>query len=513
MDDSDSEASGSEFVTNVDEGGGENPPCIFEESTSSGSDLVSSNLRKRRQPTSTFLSETSKGTESRGRGKQSRTDSPSIRGDSPAESLDLSPHDESHEEFILPLEQNSPPSGVVGKASDIDSTVDMLPRSKIKATNESLNVPEIVKLLGQDDFKTTLCDNIFSMVSCLVCERVTTCGLTLKEEDKLELYRKYYYEQLESMGLDSYLQDHIFCHMTAMFSRDSEGRLQWPAFYIDHIRENYSDKGFTSTQINRKPALKGMSHAEAKDYYFATAIKNASTEAKTEINNRLSRLWRDPLDSGESRSGVLDCIRETTRARDAYLRGKLSVNSKTAQKSRHGDNYATAIAQKQDKLLSDMNENYFPNYWLTFEVFGPPAHDGNKILQIFTLQNIADLQEKMVVVDGGKLLNGNSRRTLKKHGGGRAANKPPLTFPTAANERTPVNRGGDTQRVHHTFDLTGSSDTTNNAVTKDEKEIILNNTIDVLIKAGKIADGTYVHQEKIAALTDRLAEHLLSKLE
>jgi hypothetical protein len=514
MSDSDNEGSFDDSSISPQEKKEDSSKLTFGENTPSESQVISSNLQKKRTPTTTLLNETSKESELRHAGKARRTDNGTIWVDSPAHFSTLDQLDEElNEEVIIHPVEKSGPAGVVGKASDIDSTLDILPRSKIKATKEGLNVPEIVKLLGQEDVTKTLSENIFTMVSCLVCERITTCGLTLKEDDKLELYRKYYYEQLESMGLDSYLEDHLFCHVTNMFSRNSEGRLEWPAFYIDHIRQNYSDKGFTKTQLNRKPGVKELSAADAKDRYFSLAIKNASSEAKTEINNRLSRLWRDPLDSGESRSGVLDCIRETTRSRDAYLRGKLSVNNKWPQKNRHGDDYASAIAQKQEKLLSETTDNYFPSYWLTYEVFGPPAHDREKILKIFTLENIADLQEKMTIVDGGQLLNGNSRRTLKSRGGARANNKATPTFPTAAKDSPPLNRGGDSQRVHHTFDLTGANDSQNKSVPMDSNERILNSTIDVLIKAGRLSDGTYVHQEKISALTARLAEHMLTKLE
>jgi hypothetical protein len=84
----------------------------------------------------------------------------------------------------------------VASAADLDYSSDVLPKSKVKATQESSSVLEIVKLAihrdvgGGDQYKS-LCENLFTMLSCLVVERVVTSGLQLNKDGQLALYHQH----------------------------------------------------------------------------------------------------------------------------------------------------------------------------------------------------------------------------------------------------------------------------------------------------------------------------------
>jgi hypothetical protein len=178
----------------------------------------------------------------------------------------------------------------VETAADIDFTSDFLGKSKIKATQDSIPVPEIAKLVthktrGGESYDT-LCENLFTMICCLTVERVTTCGLTLNEEAKLALYHQYYFEAIRVCTLDSYLHDNLFKEAPTVFTRDKEGNLEWPQFYMDYVRDKYLEKGYARTEVNRSRKYQKLNEAERKKYYFTMAIKNAHEEAKREINNR-----------------------------------------------------------------------------------------------------------------------------------------------------------------------------------------------------------------------------------
>jgi len=174
---------------------------------------------------------------------------------------------------------------------DLDPRAEVLPQFKVKATKESISVPEISKLVAFKDLAGDtpygpLCENLFTMISCLVMERVITGGLTLTDDEKLALYGQYYYEQCHACSLDTYLCEYLFEYIPDQFQRDIDGGLIWPGFYLDYIKEKYADKKITGTQENRTRSLKKLTLEEGKRYNFSVAIKNAATTAKTEINNR-----------------------------------------------------------------------------------------------------------------------------------------------------------------------------------------------------------------------------------
>jgi hypothetical protein len=177
-------------------------------------------------------------------------------------------------------------------ASDLDPREDVLPVFKVKASKESIPVAEISKLIVFKDLSGgptygPLCENMFTMISCLVAERVTTSGLAVTDDEKLALYGQYYYEACRACTLDTYLEEYLFEYIPDIFERNKEdGSLMWPSFYLEYIEEKYSQKKITGTQENRSRALKKLTLEEGKRYNFSVAIKNAAATAKTEINNR-----------------------------------------------------------------------------------------------------------------------------------------------------------------------------------------------------------------------------------
>lgn len=428
-----------------------------------------------------------------------------------------------------------PPLLEVENVTDIDHTVDFLPRSKIKASKDAIPTSEVMKLLrhrdhgGQSTEYVSLCENIFTMLSCLVANRVITSGETLNEEEKLALYRTYYYEQMQVCSLDSYLQENLFDNVTDIFQRNAEGELEWPPFYVNFVQQTYASRKLTGVQINRSRPLSKLSEAEGMRYNFSIAIKTAAAEAKTEINNRLSRLWRDPLDSGETPSGLFDVIRETARRRDAYIRAKQSVNANVKKwpvKSRHGKEYEEAIVSKTDKFLSEMSSDYFPSYWLTFALYASPAPN-NIQLAIFKVANITDLQKKIVAAEDGTRLGRHSRATLKRSAETVGDRRPPR-MPRHRANASPSSGGytsddgtamtsssGRRERalqVNHVFDMTGFREATQPVVDTSLRGQ-LSAAIAVLQGAGKNADGTFVFQERITQLSARLCDLMMAQID
>ena len=350
------------------------------------------------------------------------------------------------------------------------------------------------------------------MLCSLVCDRVTTCGLTLSEGEKLALFRRYYFEQCQVVGEDSYLQENLFKHLPEYFKRDDKNKLEWPPFYTTYIRDKYETKKLSGVQRNRTRRLANVTEEQGMEYNFSEAIKTASSLAKTEINNRLSRLWRDPLDSGETPSGLLDVIRETTRRRDCYLRAKVFVHNKVTAKKRQGPEYEDMLNSKLELLLSDSDVSHFPNYWLTFVLFASPAPQERQ-LTIFRTQNISDLQEKIVTIDGttNKSLNKNSRKMLKygpgtgSSGSGRGSGRPPASMSsttsddpydlTEDSETSSRLRGANVMHVQHSITVPTMT------APKDDssEEGVLRSMIKALQEAGKNADGTCKHSSPLAA--------------
>mgnify|MGYP003386136285 CR=1 FL=1 len=408
---------------------------------------------------------------------------------------------------------------VVAAVEAIRATDDVLPSTKIKASKESLPIMEVQKLVTNGDnsgsaaCQKVLCENIFTLISCLVAERIVTSGHTFHETDKIHLFGTYYYEQCANAGLNSYLHDNVFKYLTQYFSRDEEGKLEWPPFYTSYVRDNYESKKLTGYQRNRAAAVKKMSEAEGQKYNFALSVHKAAGEAKTEINNRLNRLWRDPLDSGETPSGLFDVIRETSRERDAFLRAKAAVHHRLAEKYRQGPEYEEAVKKKTDKFLDDMKTNYFPSYWLTFAVFARPAPTNHQLV-IFKTTNIKDLQSRVVHdVASGKQHGKTSRQVARAalRGDGTPTSLP---FPRRENESpspssTPTTRRGGTSSSKNV----NVSHTINPPMEDNSEEGLLMRQLTILQTAGKKPDGTYFFQDQINECTQSVAEIINKKLE
>jgi hypothetical protein len=227
-------------------------------------------------------------------------------------------------------------------------------------------------------------------------------------------------------------------------------------------------------------------------------------------------MWRDPLDSGETPSGLLDIIRETCRRRDAFIRARTSVNKKFTKQRREEDDYKAQVDEKMEKILNETSADYFPDYWLTFALFGPPAPT-SKQMQIFKTQNIADMQKKIVNADD-KRLNRYARSTLQKPPTHKSSTKDPACSTPLALDLTggdsPASgmRRGKTLHVTHTVDL---SNVRPNKETEGEsrtRESMLEKIINTLQNAGKLADGTYILQTKITMYSEELADLMISKL-
>jgi hypothetical protein len=302
-------------------------------------------------------------------------------------------------------------------------------------------------------------------------------------------------------GVDSYCHTHLFKHLTAYFTRDEEGKLEWPSFYTDYIREHYERKAITGVQRNRNRAIQNMPEEEQLKYNFGKSIEKAAKDAKTEITNRLRRMWREPLDSGETPSGLLDVIRDTCRTRDAFLRARTSVEKRYSLKEKEdkGDELQENIKMKTNKNLDAMSAYFFPNYWLTFALFASPAPDNQKQLSIFKPTTTAILQKAMVSTSDGRTMNRNSRASIRK-----GSDKPP-PFPKGP-PRNAGKQSNNAVNVTHTVNLTGGS------LVDNTKEGILTRNLEVLKGAGKNQDGTFIFQEKITTCTLRLSRLLMSKL-
>jgi hypothetical protein len=265
---SDAEDTVTEGVVNVSEADTEEDEVIeiFGEKSTEVFETIAGNLSRKRVPTSTLLEETSK------QAKAARL-MDGRRHYSEEEGSDLGAHtpDPFAQDMILEFVRgddsesmltDDQPREEVGSSEEVDFSSDFLPKLKVKATQESLGVPEIVKLREHKDLSgdrtsyTTLCENIFTMICCLVCDRVTTSGLTVNEEDKLAMYRRFYYEQCQVCGLDTYLLENLFSQIPDYFARDADGNMEWPAFYSNYVQENYEQKKLTGVQKNRSRTLK-----------------------------------------------------------------------------------------------------------------------------------------------------------------------------------------------------------------------------------------------------------------
>lgn len=483
----------------------EDLPQNFGENSVEKSDSIGSNLTRKRNATNFYLNEdrqcaieemTSK------KNKRSCDASQNESSDSDTDDYDVSTVGSVLTQDEIPVADHS-------CSGEVSFRANVLSKCKLKAAEEVAPMPEMLKLcmhgdmIGENASYAVLCENIFSLVCSLVCERITTSGETMTDDNKMALYPKYYYEQCLACGIDSYLQDQLFHHVSSHFTRDAEGTLIWPPFYSKYIHEKYETRPLTGVQKNRSRTLKKISDEEGMRYNFALAIKTAASEAKTEINNRLTKLWRDPLDSGETPSGLFDAIRETTKMRDAYLRAEAAVNTKWPKKSRHGTLYEEAIRSKQEKFILQAPPSYFPNYWLTFAFYAAPAPPA-KQLAIFKTVGIYNLQVKMKTSVDRTKVSKHSRRSLKKSelekSNGTSSSKP----------QTPRTPRGDSpivkdMQVQHIMRVQG--------LNEDKSEVgILRQTIAALQGAGRNADGTYICQDRITKYSEMLADALIKNL-
>ena len=250
------------------------------------------------------------------------------------------------------------------------------------------------------------------MLACLVRDRITTSGNDVPARDQEIMYKTFFFEQMEACLMDTYIIDNIFrlCGDDIFPFNDDEG-LRWPQFFLDYVTSKHALKPSAYAAGRMKKAYANKTEKEVRDMTFSLLIKDTSAEARAEINNRLGKLWRDVLDSGETRSGLFDVIRETTKQRDAFLRGRAAANVRTPAIRREGPQYRENVERRTNEALTKLNLNphYFPHYWLTFAMFGPPA-PATKRLPILTIQNVNDLQEQFVGVYDGKKLNKASRK-------------------------------------------------------------------------------------------------------
>jgi hypothetical protein len=266
----------------------ENSNSTTEELTNWTADTIANSLNRKRQPTRTLLEETSQanlvsaGTTP----KRSR-----LTNSSPLAPGGVVADDEESKE--QPGAAETVPTVEVESAADIGYLEDFLPKFKVKATQECMPVPEIVKLANHRDLAAgnagsfgPFCENLFTVICCLVVDRVTTSGQTMTADEQLELYNQYYYEQCQTCTLDSYLQENLFAHVPNAFERGAEGNLTWPGFFTTYVRETYMQKPLTGYQTNRGRNLQKMSRENGMKYNFSLAIKAAAREAMTEINNR-----------------------------------------------------------------------------------------------------------------------------------------------------------------------------------------------------------------------------------
>jgi hypothetical protein len=504
----------------------------MEEDSSSPVTTIGGSLSRKRQQTSTLLEETSEQMR-----RQSQMSKRSRQQASPAGSCSsiTSASTEDMEAAMTLLEDSSDLlPREVSNATEVDDEAEILPKTKVKAKEGSLPILEIQKLAqhrtvsGDRTCHMALFENIFTLISCLVCERVTTSGVTMSNDEKLSLYRTIYYEQCGVCGIDSYLEENLFRYVSDVFPRGPDQKIEWPSAYTTYIQNRYQLTKLTGTQKNRTRSLYKLTEEEGMKLNFSYAIKNAAGQAKTEINNRLSRLWRHPLESGENTSGLLDVIRETTRRRDAFLRARTHVNNQRVPESkRHGPEYAASIERKQSALLSEMRSDYFPNYWLTFALYGPPAPSDNQLV-IFMTKSVDELQKKFVSATDGKYLSRNARGVQKKKGNSVSNNLPP-PFPRAAATSSPLSidlteggdsvtggpgggrrggrgGGGTSVEVHHNHHAPRPPPEPTSDVGKLEK------LIDVMRRAGTLPDGTYVMQDDITAYTRELTQLLIKDL-
>jgi len=485
---------------------------------------IGQSLSRRRVPTSTFIGETSEaarqvvvGTK---RQREERSTGADTSGEDNTEEVDLSSN----------VDPTLPDIEVEG-ANAIACAEDFLPRYKLKASGETRGVSEVVKIAQHKDYNhpdntmIALCENLFTMISCLVQERLVTSGLTVTCDERLVIYRQYYFEQCSVATMDSYLAENLFCYLSDYFDRDAElGVLKWPTFFTTYVRETYQNTPLSGLQRNRARALKHMSESDGMDYNFSLAIQKAVVDARAEINNRLSRLWRHPLDSGETPSGLFDVIRETTRTRDAFLRAKTSINKNFTSKKRHGPDYESALTKKTESLLEKMPTDYFPNYWMTFALFATPAPD-NHALAIFKVEKVSDLQQKIVSADDSKFVNRNSRGLLRSNlrsgvvaaGSSSTSSRPP--FHTRAGNDSPSSTRSESPAGHHktiTMNVNmqqgGGVSSAPPPTVADTEESLLMRAIEILQQAGKLPDGTFICQDDITKHSKRLAALTMAKI-
>lgn len=402
----------------------------------------------------------------------------------------------------------------------------MVPATILKASKESGSMSEVGKLfediqLGVESRMKTVCENLFSLICGVVAEKIyTRCG-TISVKAQEALYRQEFKINMETMLINSYLCENLFERATYLFKVDDDGRRHWPKFFIEYVDERLSIP-LTKTVAHRK-RKSGYSDLEGFNYMFSELVKDTAKESRREINNRLSNLWRDPskLASGETPSGLFDVIRATTRRRDAVLKSKAAVHSKSkyaTKKSRVGDAYTEDFLKKFDYYSQLHDEEHFPHYWLTFVLFGPPAPEVEQ-LAIYN-KNIATIQRKIIPIGDEKALNKYSRRKLAKEVSDlnlKRNGRPPKSVKTPANGYGSDSSVGSVAKqinVTHTIvtEAPKAPVVDFNAFVETKKEKRLNEIIDLYKSLGKNAHGEYTHQDLIQSYTYELIEYKLTAM-
>lgn len=404
----------------------------------------------------------------------------------------------------------------------IDHRADCIQGYKLKVQKDA-GVPcsEVQKIVSKlvhntPETFTPFCENLFTILATVVVSHVTTSGVQATEHAQNAMYRQVFFEQMKVAGMDSYLHDMLFSELPEYFKYEEGVGLQWPNFFMKYVNE-LMNRELTLTQMNRKPATKKYTKTQGFNYNFSEKVKAVAHEARREINNRLSTLWRDKLGSGETKSGLFDLIRGTTKKRDMYLKAKAAFHRTqafTSAKNRSGERYETAVNGKfEERFNKESDVDHFPHYWLVFCLYAQPGEEKFR-LPIFQVDNISKLQEKVISINDEVAINQYSRRFINSN---KAKNelaalkaekvsntKPPLSG--QSRSPSPGSSVGSSKNhlevTHHII----ADDYTKPFDFNTQKEKKLEEVIQFLRDVGKDSNGDYKRQVEIEKYTDQLVK-------
>lgn len=223
-------------------------------------------------------------------------------------------------------------------------------------------------LNGGKQSQNTYVKNLWTMLSCYVMDGICTSGKTLKEFAQYYACEKSFNELLKTFPKTEYAKRMLFSHY-------EDGK--WPACFKEFCMELSKEKEMEAAKkwAKGKPAAKELDEEDQMKLYIGYKIKEAWKDAKRDIQKYLAPKWVKPheLRSGWTEEGFYRMLRRSLFGGVCWERAKASESTTN---SRNGKNVMTTEERAQkglDKMLATYD--WYPNYWMAFVMYGPPAKD------------------------------------------------------------------------------------------------------------------------------------------